>query len=353
MRTVLLLLFVACAAPKPLEAPTCPPVAPAPAVPAAPTKPDEAAIKARSHQLFDAFDRADAATFADLTGPTFGLYEEERYKDRDLVLGGLKARTEKHAPIHSRTWESEQVFADPYVAVFIGEATEHVPSDGPSEPISDPGANTLVWVHEGDRWVAASWTWYRAGIDAERERWNRWLVEGTGFNHKPNQTLVDAVKGKKPGTALDIAMGQGRNALFLATQGWKVTGVDISDKGIALAREEAAKLKVKLDTVQSDIDKYDLGKARWDLVTMIYAGDDMKLVERIKPSLKKDGLFVTEYFASDSDLAKAGPGGWDDAALAAAFKDGWKILRDDHVEDNADWAGQRKTKLVRFVAQKL
>ena len=36
-----------------------------------------------------------------------------------------------------------------------------------------------------------------------------------------------------------------------------------------------------------------------------------------------------------------------------AFKDGWKILRDDHVEDNADWAGQRKTKLVRFVAQKL
>jgi len=147
MRTVLLLLFVACAAPKPLVAPTCPPVAPAPAAPVAPTKPDEAAIKARSHQLFDAFDRADAAAFADLTGPTFGLYEDERYMSRDLVLGGFKNRIEKHAPIHSREWESEQVFADPYVAVFIGEATEHVPSGGPTGPISDQGANTLVWVH--------------------------------------------------------------------------------------------------------------------------------------------------------------------------------------------------------------
>ena len=260
MRTVLLLLFVACAAPKPLEAPTCPPVAPAPAVPAAPTKPDEAAIKARSHQLFDAFDRADAATCRSHRSDLRTL-EEERYKDRDLVLGGLRlAPRNMRRSIRARGRASR---SSPirYVAIFIGEATEHVPSDGPSDRSAIPAANTLVWVHEGDRWVAASWTWYRAGIDAERERWNRWLVEGTGFNHKPNQTLVDAVKGKKPGTALDIAMGQGRNALFLATQGWKVTGIDISDKGIALAREEAAKLKVKLYTVQSDIDKYDLGKA--------------------------------------------------------------------------------------------
>jgi hypothetical protein len=86
---------------------------------------------------------------------------------------------------------------------------------------------------------------------------------------------------------------------------------------------------------------------------MIYAGDDVKLLERIKPAVKKGGLFVTEYFAADSAMAKGGAGGWNNKDLEEAFKDGWKILRDDHVEDNADWASQRKTMLVRFVAQKL
>ena len=103
--------------------------------------------------------------------------------------------------------------------------------------------------------------------------------------------------------------------------------------------------------MQSDVAKYDLGTNKWDLITMIYAGNDLALVDRIKPALKKGGLFVTEYFAADSPLAKGGAGGWDNKALEAAFKDGWKILRSEEVEDIADW-GERKTKLVRFVAQK-
>src|SRR5207244_3317048 len=113
--------------------------------------------------------------------------------------------------------------------------------------------------------------------------------------------------------ALDIAMGQGRNAVFLASQHWKVTGVDISDEGIRIAKEDAARRKLTLDTVESDIDKYDLGKDKWDLIAMIYAGNDMKLIERIKPALRKKGIFVTEYFAADSEAAKTGAGGWDDA----------------------------------------
>jgi hypothetical protein len=42
--------------------------------------------------------------------------------------------------------------------------------------------------------------------------------------------------------------------------------------------------------VQQDVDTYDLGTGKWGLVTLIYAGDDAKLVEKIKPSLKKGGL---------------------------------------------------------------
>jgi hypothetical protein len=314
---------------------------------------DETAVKERSRRFFDAFDRASVEEMDGMLAPSFVRSEDQRFSDRAMTLENLKWRRDHHVPILSRTWADERVYASGNAAVFFGEAKEHVPAFGDRAASDQDGANTLVWVRTGNRWTVVLWQWAVGGIAAERQRWNSWLTEDTGFNHKPNQTLVDAVKGRKPGTALDIATGQGRNAVYLATQGWKVTGVDIADQGLAMAREEAAKQKVKLETVQSEIEKYDLGTNKWDLVTMIYAGNDAKLLERIKPSIKKGGLFVTEYFAADSDIAKAGPGGWDPKVLEAAFKDGWKILRDEHVEDKADWAGQRKTKLVRFVAEKL
>jgi SAM-dependent methyltransferase len=355
MKTTIFLILAACAAtPQPVQQPVCPPavaVMPA-AMPKVAPDLDEATVKARSHAFFDAYDRASAEDLREMVGPAFVWYEQERFGDLALTVDNLKQRTDRHAPLHSRTWGDERVYMSGNSAVFVGEAKEHVPQDGDRAAVDEEGANTLVWVRTGDRWTVALWQWDLAGIAAEQQRWNGYL-KTSNFNHKPNQTLVDAVKGRKPGTALDVNTGQGRNAIFLATQGWKVTGVDIADQGLAMAREDAAKLKVKLETVQSEIEKYDLGKDKWDLVTMIYAGNDATLLERIKPSVKKGGLFVTEYFAADSELAKGGAGGWDNKVLEAAFKDGWKIVRDDHVEDNADWAGQRKTKLVRFVAQKL
>jgi SAM-dependent methyltransferase len=353
MKTTIFLVLAACAAtPQPLQQPVCPPsgtILPAAVAPPAPDL-DEAAVKERSHAFFDAFDRASVEDMQGMLAPSFVWSEQDGIRDREKLIANLKRRTDRHAPIHSRTWADEHVFASGNAAVFIGNAKEHMPAQGEYPAADDDGVNTLVWVRDGSRWTAAMWHWDVAAIEAERRNWNGRLSDGSEFNHKPNQLLVDTVKGRKPGTALDIMMGQGRNAIFLATKGWKVTGVDISDQGIAMAREEAAKQKVKLDAVQSEIEKYDLGKDRWDLVTMIYAGADPALLERIKPSVKKGGLFVTEYFAADSAL---GGDGWDQKTLEAAFKDGWKILRDDHVEDTADWVGQRKTKLVRFVAVKL
>ena len=65
------------------------------------------------------------------------------------------------------------------------------------------------------------------GSRSEVERWNRILTAETpAFNVKPNQFLVEIAKGRKAGTALDVGMGQGRNAIWLAQQGWEVTGFD-------------------------------------------------------------------------------------------------------------------------------
>jgi len=66
----------------------------------------------------------------------------------------------------------------------------------------------------------------RAGLEKERNRWNNSLTRDTAykFNKQPNALLMDAIKNKKPGKALDVGMGQGRNSIYLAQQGWSVTG---------------------------------------------------------------------------------------------------------------------------------
>ncbi|MBS1977376.1 MAG: methyltransferase domain-containing protein [Bacteroidetes bacterium] len=85
--------------------------------------------------------------------------------------------------------------------------------------------------------------------EKERARWNKSLVHDTAyrFNRNPNALLVQTEKGLKKGTALDIGMGQGRNSVFLAKQGWKVTGIDIADEAVHYALEQAKGNHVTID----------------------------------------------------------------------------------------------------------
>src|SRR5690348_13287570 len=64
------------------------------------------------------------------------------------------------------------------------------------------------------------------------------------FNTEPNALLAETVRDLKPGRALDVHMGQGRNAVYLATKGWEVTGFDFSEGGVAAARRAAEKAGV-------------------------------------------------------------------------------------------------------------
>jgi SAM-dependent methyltransferase len=71
-----------------------------------------------------------------------------------------------------------------------------------------------------------------------RERWNREFERGTPtLRTAPSKLLIEVTQGRKPGTALDLGMGQGRNAIYLAGQGWDVTGVDISDVAVEQAKK--------------------------------------------------------------------------------------------------------------------
>jgi hypothetical protein len=211
------------------------------------------------------------------------------------------------------------------------------------------GWYTLQWRRDGEAWKLRLWTWMRGGGASARETWNEIYRNDAGFEKLPNKLLVEVTKGLRPGTALDLAMGQGRNALYLASIGWTVTGIDFSDEGIKIARDEAAKRKLTLSTINADIDAWDFGKEKWDLITMIYPGDNHDpWIAKAKVALKKGGLFVLEYFAGEPDKPDDGyvPG-----HLAKLFGDGFVILRDDNIDGRPDWA-MDQAKLVRFVAKK-
>jgi 2-polyprenyl-3-methyl-5-hydroxy-6-metoxy-1,4-benzoquinol methylase len=105
----------------------------------------------------------------------------------------------------------------------------------------------------------------------DRRDWDeRYRQKEPLFTAEPSRFLVGGVKGLEPGTALDLASGQGRNAVWLAEQGWKVTGVDWSDVAAERARLLAAERGVDVEWVVADLMEWESPGPTFDLVTVVY-----------------------------------------------------------------------------------
>ena len=85
----------------------------------------------------------------------------------------------------------------------------------------------------------------------------------------PPGIVLDTVSGWAPGRALDLATGDGRTAIWLATQGWSVTGVDFSAEAIGLARTHADDAGAEVTWLVADAVSW-APEERFDLVTMMY-----------------------------------------------------------------------------------
>jgi len=171
-----------------------------------------------------------------------------------------------------------------------------------------------------------------------------------------NELLTDVVAGRRPGTALDIGMGQGRNALFLAESGWKVTGFDISDEAVEQALVAAAGAALELDAQLGDVNEFDYGHERWDLVIAMYMhGLILPRVDEIVDSIAPGGLLVIEGFHRDLNFESVQGGyfGYRTNELPRAF-DELRVLNYEDRSGAADWgrstSGEKP--IVRFVARK-
>jgi SAM-dependent methyltransferase len=86
----------------------------------------------------------------------------------------------------------------------------------------------------------------------------------------PNRFLAEEAAGLPPGRALDLACGEGRNALWLAERGWRVTGVDFSGVAVDRARSLATERGVEVDWVEADVVEWPPPPEAFDLVIVFY-----------------------------------------------------------------------------------
>ena len=87
---------------------------------------------------------------------------------------------------------------------------------------------------------------------------------------EPNRFLPELTAGLRVGRALDLACGEGRNAVWLAEQGWTVTGVDFSDVGLDKARRMATERGVDIEWICADATNWQPPADGFDLVVVFY-----------------------------------------------------------------------------------
>ncbi len=102
-----------------------------------------------------------------------------------------------------------------------------------------------------------------------QDRWNqRYAHQDLIWSAEPNALFASLVGLLEPGAALDVACGEGRNGIWLAEQGWRVSAVDFSSVAISKGRQIAQRRGVTLDWVVSDVS--DLPRGEYDLVAVLY-----------------------------------------------------------------------------------
>jgi SAM-dependent methyltransferase len=130
-----------------------------------------------------------------------------------------------------------------------------------------------------------------------REDWNRRYAGAESlWSAKPNRFLVAEVAGLEPGRALDLACGEGQNAVWLAGLGWEVTAVDYAEVAIAKGIERAAREGVAVDFHADDLLRYRPEARAFDLVLILYLhmpSDGRRLVlERAAAAVAPGGTLV-------------------------------------------------------------
>lgn len=198
-----------------------------------------------------------------------------------------------------------------------------------------------------------------------REFWNgRYAADGYLFGTEPNAFLASRATLLQPGQrALSVADGEGRNSVWLASQGLDVTAVEISPVAVEKARRLAARRGVSLRFEVADVLDFDWGQGCFDVVAAIFIqfaapAERERLFARIKDALKPGGLLIMQgYTPKQLEYKTGGPphaeNMYSEALLRSAFGD-MEILHlaehDGEIREGSGHSG--RSALIDLVAKK-
>ena len=180
--------------------------------------------------------------------------------------------------------------------------------------------------------------------------WDRDYSEAANAEEAPDPLLVEVAERSRPGDALDLASGPGRNAIYLASLGWRVTAVDRSPVALGILRRRAAGLAVSALAADLENGAFAIEPARYDLICnfrYLYR----PLFPQIRQGVRPGGSFVAAIALVDA-AARSGPHNpaflLDPGELRHEFAD-WKILFYSEAPQDP---GRNARRMARIVARR-
>jgi len=145
-------------------------------------------------------------------------------------------------------------------------------------------------------------------VTDDRERWNEKYSTDEEFDlpDDPIPELARRIDTLPTGRALDVATGTGRNARFLAGEGYEVDAVDVSDEALDRAERAAEADGVEVNWVRSDIDDFAFERGAYDVITVSFFAALERLPD-ITAALAPGGVLVYEHHLRSSDGVEIGP----------------------------------------------
>ena len=152
----------------------------------------------------------------------------------------------------------------------------------------------------------------------QQDEWDqRYAATELIWTAEPNRFVVEELTGEAPGRALDLGTGEGRNAIWLAEQGWQVTAVDFSPVGLAKAARLAGSRDVTVTWVEADLRAYQPAEGAFDLVLLSYIhlprAEFDALLKTAASALAPGGTLLV--IGHDVDNVARGHGGPQDPAI--------------------------------------
>jgi SAM-dependent methyltransferase len=144
-------------------------------------------------------------------------------------------------------------------------------------------------------------------MNETKDNWNERYRSGEFDPPDAPSPLVERTIGSLPeGRALNVATGTGRNAVFLAEQGYEVDAVDIADEALATARERASERSISVNWTRADLDGHSFPEGAYDVVTMSFYRAFERLPD-VKEALAPDGVLLYEHHLRSADPVDRGP----------------------------------------------